>query len=263
MTPARSTLILAALLLVNVLAGISRAQAQVVFSPATIGGPSSGKAAELFLPKGRGPFPAMVVLHGCDGIGPHYRNWARRLRSWGYAALLVDSFGPRGMRAVCGHGRDVPPEAQAADAFRAAMWLRTRPHIAPERVGVIGFSHGGWAVLKAVLADAPPAGGPAFIVAIAYYPGCERPTAPLVTDTLILIGADDDWTPPDRCVRWTQVVDRNGHTLEMLIYPGVLHGFDTDAPLHVYIGHRLGGDPAAAADAERRVRQFLDARLAR
>jgi len=253
---------LASLLFGLVLAGVFSAQAQPVFSPATVGGPRSGQAAELFLPEGRGPFPAMVVLHGCDGVGPHYRNWARRLRRWGYAALLVDSFGPRGVREVCAHGREVPPEAQAADAFHAAAWLRTRPDIAPERVGVIGFSHGGWAVLKAVLADAPPAGVAAFAAAIAFYPGCERPTAPLVTDTLILIGADDDWTPPGRCVRWSQTVNRNGHALEMLTYPGAVHAFDTVAPLHIYFGHRVGGNPVAAADAETQVRQFLAARLA-
>lgn len=55
---------------------------------------------------------------------------------------------------------------------------------------------------------------------------------------------------------------RNGHALEMLTYPGALHGFAPAAPLHVYVGHHVGGDPAAAADAETRVRQFLAARLA-
>jgi dienelactone hydrolase len=262
MTRTRPIVALAILLFGCMLAGVLAARAQPVFSMATVGGPRSGQAAELFLPEGRGPFPAMVVLHGCDGIGPHYRNWARRLRSWGYAALLVDSFGSRGFREVCAHGRDVPPEAQAADAFRAAAWLRTRPDIVPGRVGVIGFSHGGWAVLKAVLADAPPAGVAAFAVAIAFYPGCERPTAPLITDMLILIGADDDWTPPERCARWIKTVNRNGHALEMLTYPGAVHAFDTAAPLHVYVGHHVGGDPVAAADAETQVRQFLAARLA-
>lgn len=251
-----------ALLLALVLLGLAfPSRAQPVFGAETVGGPRSGKPGELFLPAGAGPFPAMVILHGCDGIAPHYRNWARRLRSWGYAALLVDSFGPRGVREVCGHGRDVPPAAQAEDGFRAAAWLRTRPDIVAGRIGVIGFSHGGWAVMKAVLADAPPAGTPPFAAAIAYYPGCERPTAPLATDTLILIGDADDWTPPAYCARWVQAVERGGHALAMRVYPGAQHGFDTRAKLHLSAGHHVGGDPSAGPASVDEVRAFLAARL--
>jgi poly(3-hydroxybutyrate) depolymerase len=49
----------------------------------------------LFRPKGEGPFPAVVLLHGCRGIQPYQRDWAGKLAEWGYVALLVDSFGPR------------------------------------------------------------------------------------------------------------------------------------------------------------------------
>jgi poly(3-hydroxybutyrate) depolymerase len=113
--------------------------------PATIGGPGSNAPVELYRPAGPGPFPAMVILHGCDGIGRHYREWARRLSDWGYLTLLVDSFRPRGMRSVCNRGRDVPPEAQAADGKAAAAFLAAQPDVQGGRIGVIGFSHGGWA----------------------------------------------------------------------------------------------------------------------
>jgi dienelactone hydrolase len=53
------------------------------------------------------------------------------------------------------------------------------------------------------------------------------PGAPLETDTLILIGDDDDWTPAARCARWRDVVQTNGHVLRMTIYPGARHGFDS------------------------------------
>jgi dienelactone hydrolase len=102
------------------------------------------------MPRGAGPFSALVVLHGCNGVGPHYRNWARQLAEWGYVALLVDSFRPRNVAEVCNHGMLVPPQLQAQDAFSAAEYLRSRGDIRAERVAVIGFSHGGWAVLKAV-----------------------------------------------------------------------------------------------------------------
>src|SRR5438045_8693834 len=60
------------------------------------------------LPEGDGPFPAMVAMHGCAGLftstgvlDARFRAWADLLRGLGYAVLLVDSFGPRGVREEC------------------------------------------------------------------------------------------------------------------------------------------------------------------
>lgn len=228
----------------------------------TVGKPGSNARAELFLPPGAGPFPAMVVLHGCDGVGRHYRNWARDLASWGYVAILVDSFRPRGVGNVCNQGMAVPPLVQAQDAFAAADYLRSLPIVRADRIGVIGFSHGGWAVLKAVLAGtvsrdhATP-----FAAAVAFYPGCEQPDSALATDTLIVIGDADDWTPVTRCMRWRDSVQADGHALAMKVYPGALHGFDAPSPPHLYAGHHVGRDPDAARDAAAETRTFLAARL--
>src|SRR5580704_9150393 len=91
------------------------------FDGSTVGGPGSGRQGELFLPVGATPTAGVVLLHGCNGVSPHYRIWAARLASWGYATLMVDSFRPRGYPdGVCNHGRDVPADARARDAFEAA-----------------------------------------------------------------------------------------------------------------------------------------------
>src|SRR5215475_6841570 len=47
-----------------------------------------------------GPYPAVVVLHGCGGISSHSAGIADRIGSWGYVALTVDSLGRRGRPAV-------------------------------------------------------------------------------------------------------------------------------------------------------------------
>ncbi len=60
------------------------------FGAETVGKPGSNAPAELFLPAGSGPFPAMVVLHGCDGVGRHYREWARELGACPSNELCVD-----------------------------------------------------------------------------------------------------------------------------------------------------------------------------
>src|SRR6266480_293709 len=140
---------LATLALVSSIAVGAPATAQpLTFSADTVGGPLSNASAELYTPRGAGPFPAVVVLHGCNGVGPHYRSWARQLVEWGYIALLVDSFRPRNFTEVCNRGMLVPPRLQAQDAFNAADYLRSRPDVRPEKIAVIGFSHVGWAVLK-------------------------------------------------------------------------------------------------------------------
>jgi len=187
-------------------------QAQV-FDPAKVGRPLSNAPAELHLPPGAEPTGAVVVLHGCKGFGPHEHEWARRLAGWGFAALLIDSFGPRCFREICNRVRLVPPEARARDGFDGATYLRAAPEVRAARVGLIGFSHGGWAVLEAVLAGVVrQPGEPAFAAAVAYYPGCYPPTSSLETDTLILIGDADDWTPAEHCARWRDTVETNGHS---------------------------------------------------
>lgn len=45
-------------------------------------------------PKGDGPFPAIVLLHGCRGITAYLEPWVERLVKWGYVALQVDSLEP-------------------------------------------------------------------------------------------------------------------------------------------------------------------------
>jgi dienelactone hydrolase len=240
--------------------GAQAAAAQAPIDADMVGAPRSNARAELFLPAGSGPFPAIVVLHGCDGVGAHYRNWARDLAAWGYVALLVDSFRPRGFRTVCNRGMDVPPMVQAQDGF--ATYLRSLPNVRGDRIGVIGFSHGGRAVLKAVLSDtvrqdhALP-----FAAAIAFYPGCDPPGSALSTDTLILIGDADDWAPVARCERWRDAVATGGHVLQMKIYRGALHGFDAKTPPRMYAGHYVGRNPEAAEDAVAATRNFLAARL--
>ena len=229
-------------------------------SAGTVGRPGSGARAELFMPANAAPAAAVVVLHGCNGVGPHDRVWPTQLAQWGYAALLVDSLRPRGFTELCNRGQLVSPEVQARDAFNAAPYLQMRPDIRTPRVGVIGFSHRGWAVLKAVLGgavrrtDEPP-----FAAAIAFYPGCDPVGgAFLETNTLILIGDNDEWTSVARCERWRDQVTRNGHTLQMKVYPGARHAFDALAMPHYFADHYIG-----ATRRQQRMRRLRPGRSSR
>lgn len=50
--------------------GAQAAAAQTPIDADTVGAPRSNARAELFLPAGSGPFPAMAVLHGFDAKTP-------------------------------------------------------------------------------------------------------------------------------------------------------------------------------------------------
>ena len=204
-------------------------------------GPSAAGGYELLTPRGSGPFPAVVVMHGCDGVSAHTRAWAQRLVGWGYAALIVDSFRPRGISSLCSQPLSVPPSVRAGDAIAAKAYLESLPNIAKGRIGLIGFSHGGWAALDA-------AGS--FSAVVAYYPWC---SGPVPANTLVLIGSSDDWTPAQRC---------SGGSANLKVYSGATHAFDAHVD-GTYLGHRMVYDAGAASDAEERTRQFFAARLGR
>jgi dienelactone hydrolase len=112
------------------------------------GGPESKRVrliGYLARPEGSGPFPAVVVLHGCGGFHEDMLAWADRLRRWGHAALAVDSFGPRAIERNCSAFGD-----QLADAFRALAYLKAKPYVRADHVAVLGFSMGGNSVLAAM-----------------------------------------------------------------------------------------------------------------
>ena len=233
----------------------------LTFDAKSIGGPKSGAQAEVWRPAGSGPFPAMLVLHGCGGIGDNQRSWAARLAGWGYVAVIVDSFRPRNVKSVCNLGGTAPPRLRAQDAFNAATYLRSLPDILPDRVGVIGFSHGGSTALFTALASEVPVdrGGRPFQAVVAYYPGCLTPKnqAAFATDVLVLIGKDDDWSSADRCLKMVAAMAGTPHAPAIKVYPGAVHAFDTGGLPRFYADHYIGGNPEAAADSFAMTQDFL------
>ena len=115
------------------------------------GGFSEQIPVTLSKPDGPGPFPAVVIVHDCSGLGPRSSGapdrWARELLGRGYVVLIPDSFTTRGFAdGVCTvtstRGIDVSPERRAGDAYAALAHLRTLPYVDGSRVGLMGGSHG-------------------------------------------------------------------------------------------------------------------------
>jgi dienelactone hydrolase len=210
-------------------------------------------------PDTAGRHPAVVVLHGCNGFSRFYPVVADVLKSYGYVALALASLDR--INACIGGSGDV---AEAFDAYAALDWLARQNFVDPDRVAVLGFSMGGFATLDDVET------GPGaiekiekrnFRAAVAYYPGCRYRAGVMTVPTLILIGAEDDWTRASWCREMMARRDGKGAPVRLVVYPGATHAFDIPAPARLYLGHHLAYDPQATADAWRQVRGFLQTTL--
>ena len=207
-----------------------------------------------------GPYPAVLVLHGCSGISSHSVKIADRLGSWGYVSLTVDSLGPRGIACGCGGGfRDQP-----FDAYAALSYLSQLDFVDPARVAVLGQSMGGAAALYAADRDlVAQYFKDRFRAAIAYYPGCGIPAALMTAPTLVLIGEADDWNSAERCREMVKHARTDGAAISLIVYPGAHHAFDVVElkPGTRALGHWVEYNEPAAKDAEEKARAFLAANL--
>lgn len=223
--------------------------------------------AEIYRPRGNGVFPAVIVLHGCGGHDAHHERWAERLVTWGYVAIVVDSFASRGHGNICKETTAVTPEIRISDIYGTAEYLRKLPYIDKDRMGLLGFSHGAWTIMKAIQVKYQLK---LFGIraAVAYYPYC-NPQLDVRIDIplLVLMGEDDDWTPAGLC-RELQADEalKKGAPVEMVFYPGAYHGFDRPQAVSEVSGwsvgggvkkHKMGGNPKAAEDSFKRTREYF------
>ena len=217
-------------------------------------------------PSGAGPSPAVVLLHSCNGNwGRLDERWGKRIASWGYVTLTVDSFGPRGIKDTCNSGA---PVELALDAYRALSFLVQQPFVDPDRVAVLGFSQGGWlALLSVERGPIERASEVKFRAAVAFYPPCGGFKGIMTVPTLILIGERDDWTLAESCRNMVDGRDDwgisrqkiDGAPVRLVVYPGAYHAFDAPSlqtPIQ-YLGHRLEFNKPAADLATDAVREFL------
>ena len=269
-----------ALALCGLLPGLAWAAIEEVRIP----GGNVELVARIYRPDGAGPFPAIVMMHGCsgmwlrDGVTPtaNYRSWAEHFQSHGYVAMLLDSFGSRGEREICTQKNRKISEARERpqDAYAALRWLAARKEVDATHIHLMGWSNGAMAVLQALRADAPdrPAGKePGFRSAVALYPGCRRlgnAAWSARVPTLILIGRADDQASAATCQQMVAGARGRSARVEIHVYPNAHHDFDhPNRPLQVRTGLAFsvdgsgrvhsGTNPAARADALKRVPEWF------
>jgi len=236
-----------------------------------------------------GPVPAVVMMHGRAGaysilanglfdastLSQRHRMWGRLWAEQGYLALLVDAFGPRGYPRGFPQGsyESRPGELSEVtirplDAYGALAYLRSRPDVAADRVGLLGWSNGGSAAIATMSIGAPgikaptPASG--FRAALAFYPACGlkgafdsgyRPYAPV----RIFMGTADDEVSPQGCRALVEKSRALSADVELRFYDGATHGFDDPGRSR----QAVKANATANADAQTRALDFFAGQLRR
>jgi dienelactone hydrolase len=250
------------------------------------GRPSTVLDGYLSRPTGEGQHPAVIFLHGCGGllmgwlmgwkIEPGESDWAGELTRRGYAVLMVDSFAPRGRREMCAPRTSDPVlyRNRARDAYGALLFLQAQPFVQPDRIGIMGWSQGGGALLFAIGTQSfsRPAQLPQgdFRAAVAFYPSScdeqrQRPSWSTTIPLMVLIGSEDVAHPTVPCKALLDGAVTRGAKVEMQIYPDAYHHFDwPNLPRRELPFPPAGGvawfegtDAAARQDAFSRVPSFL------
>lgn len=238
--------------------------------------------AWIFRPTANKPNGTVVALHGCGGLyatsgarqgrlNARHQAMAEMLLAQGYAVVFPDSLSPRGLNQLCTvklRNRTVGQIERRRDALATLNWVAAQPWATPSKMALIGWSHGGSAVLSTTDARQPEVTAQAAkpVVAIAFYPGCSdaRKTGyQPSTRLLLMVGALDDWTPPGPCIELGQGVGAEVH-----VYADSYHGFDnpvggvtlrSDVPNGVHPGRgvHVGANPVAREQAYGRLQDAL------
>jgi carboxymethylenebutenolidase len=205
----------------------------------TLGGAAASGSGYLSEPES--PGPAVIVVHDYFGALPHIRERCDELALAGFTALAPDLFDGRTTRDPARAQSlfaqlDVPRARTLLTA--AARQLLAHPKVAPERVGAVGFSAGGWLALLVATEGV-------FEAVVAYYaalgPGEQ---APIPCPVRLHFAEFDEWDPPDLPAVFASGLLAAGTLVVESTWPGTQHGFANDDV------EEFAAGPAARAWAE-------------
>jgi dienelactone hydrolase len=193
--------------------------------------------ASLDLPPGPGPFPTVVLLHGCGGPAANLADWVDDLRAAGFAVAAADQVGPRGIGQSCLDPLDPALlRTRAIDTVALVRLLGARPGIRRDRIFLVGFSQGGnvvatlmgrsWREMPDAVAG-PPGETPPPAAGVGVYPSCDNLDPRLETPLLLISGGADDWTPAWECEAFAAAVQPAALRPRVVVIPGAQHAFDT------------------------------------
>jgi dienelactone hydrolase len=217
--------------------------------------------AALSMPKGSGPFPAVVLLHAAGGVRSHVSaDWPAVLNAHGYAALTVDSCDSSNVQ-TCIATRGQWMSRMWGDALGALDFLAAVPQIDPDAVGVMGFSAGAFTVEGLIGSSPVSPKGHKFSAGIVVYGNCVVPGTPSMPGLEIIGDQDRNSSNCGKSVEMDAAKN-----VVFLVIPGATHAFDQSeitTMTTVAGGYPAIYNHAATQEAHREVIYFLDGHLRR
>jgi len=208
----------------------------------------------LYTPVGKGPFPAIVVIHEWWGLNDWVKEQASKLAAQGYAALAIDLYrGKVADTSDMAHelSRGVPEDRALRDLHAAVEFLKSQPNIRKDRIASIGWCMGGGYTLDVALQE------PTLAATVINYGHLSTdPAAIQKIHAAILgnFGAQDKGIPPEDVKKFEETLKQAGKRSDIKIYPDAGHGFQNPT-------NKNGYRAADAADAWQRTVKFLNETL--
>jgi dienelactone hydrolase len=228
-----------------------------------------------YAPKAKGKLPALVMLHGLECLADspkRYEFFAERFASKGYAVHVVHYFDctrvgaaeapgvqARVKACLCPLEPGVKPDEQVRKYFQdwmavikgAVRFARAQENVDPERVGLIGFSLGGFLTMSLVATE-PDLKLAAAVECFGGLPRELHPALKSAPPVLIFHGDRDDIVPV-----------REAYSLRALLKERRCH---VEEKIFENCGHMFLGDNGSLRldrllEAERICVRFLDTHL--
>lgn len=208
--------------------------------------------AWVFTPDGLGPWPSVIFYMDAFGIRPAMKQMAQHVAHQGYVVLLPDLFyrhgayGPLDPKEVLqgDFHAIVDPLMRTTDNHKAGedtaaflAYLESRPDVAGDKVGTVGFCMGGGMALTAA------AFYPDRIAAVASFHGGNLATdlsvsphlqaARIKGEVYVAVADNDGSYPPDMAKRFDAAMDAAGVNYASELYAGKAHGWmKPDMPVY-------------------------------
>jgi carboxymethylenebutenolidase len=210
----------------------------------------------IYTPQGKGPFPAVIVIHEWWGLDDWVKEQASKLADAGYAALAIDLYrGKSTANPEEAHEfmRGVPEDRAKRDLRAAFDYLKAQKYVKPDRIGSLGWCMGGGYSLDVALEEPTLAADVIHYGHLATEPeNLKKINAPV----LGIFGGQDKGIPPEDVRKFQEAMKQRGKQIEIKIYPDAGHAFENPVNKDRY-------RPEDAADAWKRTLAFLDSHLKR
>lgn len=229
--------------------------------------------------------PAVVMMHGRSGaystnangrydattLSARHKAWGLLLARSGYAALMIDDFGPVGHPAGFRAGTYADRPAVVDEvvnrplhAYGALRFLQQRPDVDGTRVALLGWSNGGSTTLAAMADDKPgDMTRLGFRAGVALYPGCglkkrfAKDGYKSYAAVRVFMGTADEEVSPGLCESFVARSRARGGDVAIRMFDGATHSYDT--PIRSRQSVKANAEATAATQAD--ILAFLDQTL--